>query len=208
MGFVDDAPRKHFETTEEWRGWLEENHGTHPGIFLVYWRKGTGKPAMSYEEMVEQALCFGWVDSRQQRVDDERTMLWFTQRKKRSGWARPNKERIERLTAAGLMHPSGQAMVDAAKADGSWSILDSVENLEVPPDLALEFDRLPGSAAAFGGFPRSVRRGLLEWIAVARTPATRARRVAETAGKAAEGERANQWRPPAGAPGPSSPSRG
>lgn len=193
MGFVDDAPRQHFETTGQWRAWLEQNHAGYPGIFVVYWRKGTGKPAMSYEEMVEQALCFGWVDSRQEKLDEDRTMLWFTPRKRGSGWARPNKERIARLTAAGLMHAAGQAAVNSARADGSWAILDSVENLEVAPDLQEMFTHYPGSAAAFEAFPRSVRRGILEWIAVAKTPATRARRITETAVKAAAGERANQW---------------
>jgi uncharacterized protein YdeI (YjbR/CyaY-like superfamily) len=193
MGFVDDAPREHFETAAQWRSWLEHNHAEVAGVFVVSWRKHTGRPAIPYAEMVEEALCFGWVDSRQVRLDDDRSMLWFTHRKSGSGWARPNKERVERLISDGRMRPAGMAVVDSARADGSWSLLDSVENLEVPPDLAEEFARLPGSAEAFAGFPRSVRRGILEWIAVAKAPATRARRVFETAAKAAAGERANQW---------------
>ena len=149
---------------------------------------------MTYEAMVEQALCFGWVDSRGARLDEERTMLWFTPRRARSGWARPNKLRIERLTAAGQMHPAGQAIIDAAIEDGSWTLLDEVEDLISPPDLLDAFDNRPGAQTNFESFPRSVRRSILEWIAVAKTAPTRQRRIIETADLAAQGERAHQPR--------------
>jgi uncharacterized protein YdeI (YjbR/CyaY-like superfamily) len=149
---------------------------------------------MTYEAMVEQALCFGWVDSRGARLDEERTMLWFTPRRARSGWARPNKLRIERLTAAGQIHPAGQAVIDAAIQDGSWTLLDEVEDLIAPPDLLAAFDNRPGSRTNFEAFPRSVRRSILEWIVVAKTASTRQRRIAETADLAARGERAHQPR--------------
>jgi len=194
MAFPDDAPREHFETTGEWRSWLEAHHSDSPGIFVVSWRRDTGRPAMTYEAMVEQALCFGWVDSRGARLDDERTMLWFTPRRARSGWARPNKLRIERLTAAGQMHPAGQAIIDAAIEDGSWTLLDQVEDLISPPDLLDAFDNRPGAQTNFESFPRSVRRSILEWIAVAKTAPTRQRRIIETADLAAQGERAHQPR--------------
>lgn len=196
MGWVDTAPREHFETATEWRGWLTLNHSTSSGIFLVYWRSATGKPSMTYEEMVEQALCFGWVDSLQKGIDDERLMMWFSPRKPGSGWARPNKVRIERLTAAGLLAPAGIAVVEAAIADGSWTLLDSVENLEVPDDLAEAFELHPGSEDNFASFAASARKALLTWIAMAKTPATRARRIAETAERATRGERANEQRNP------------
>ena len=195
MAFLDDAPRQHFETVDEWRQWLEVNHASSSGVFVVFWKKATGRPAMSYDEMVEQALCFGWVDSRPAKLDDERSMLWFTPRKRGSAWAGPNKERIERLTAAGLMRPAGIAAVDAARADGTWTVLDSVERLEVPDDLAARLDEVESARAQWDGFPRSVRRGILEWIVQAKTPETRERRIQETADMAGRGERANQWRP-------------
>lgn len=195
MAFLDDAPRQHFETVDEWRQWLEVNHASSSGVFVVFWKKATGRPAMSYDEMVEQALCFGWVDSRPAKLDDERSMLWFTPRKRGSAWAGPNKERIERLTAAGLMRPAGIAAVDAARADGTWTVLDSVERLEVPDDLAARLDEIESARAQWDGFPRSVRRGILEWIVQAKTPETRERRIQETADMAERGERANQWRP-------------
>ena len=103
----------------EWRHWLSQNHGRGSGVWLVTWRAGSDGPRITYEESVEQALCFGWVDSKGRALDATRTMLWFAPRKARSGWSRPNKQRVERLVAAGLMAPAGLAVVAAAQADGS-----------------------------------------------------------------------------------------
>ncbi len=190
MGFIDDAPRVHFETLDEWRTWLDANHTHSPGIFAVSWRSVTGRPFIPYETMVEHALCFGWIDGRVQRLDDERTMQWYTKRKPGSGWARPNKIRIERLTAEGLMMPAGIAMVEAAKADGSWTLLDSVELLEVPDDLAEAFDAHPAAREFWEALPRSPRRAMLEWLVLAKTPTTRAGRIQQIVERAAAGERA------------------
>lgn len=156
------------------------------------YKKATGKPRIDYEEAVEEALCFGWVDSKGGKVDDARSMLYFAPRKPGSGWSRPNKQRVERLIAAGLMMPAGLAKIEAARRDGSWSRLDAVEALEIPRDLAEAFSARPGAALHFDGFPRSVKRGILEWIATARKPETRARRIAETARLAEKNQRANQ----------------
>ena len=188
-----DAPRVHAETVEAWRDWLVANHESEQGAWLVSWKKATGRPAVPYEEAVAHALCVGWVDSKGNRLDDERTMLWFTRRKAGSGWSRPNKARIERMSEAGLMLPAGQVAVDAARADGSWSLLDDVENLLVPADLADAFAAHPPSAEEWEAFPRSAKRGILEWIVQAKRPETRARRITETATMAQRGERANQW---------------
>lgn len=188
-----EQERVHAETRADWRAWLGEHAASRPGVWLVTWKKATGRPRMTYDESVEEALCVGWVDSKPAKLDDERSMLWFAPRKPRTGWSRPNKERVERLTAAGLMLPAGQALVDAAKADGSWTMLDAVEDLVVPDDLAAEFDRHPGAAERWEAFPRSAKRGILEWIVQAKRPETRAKRVQETAEKAARGERAAQW---------------
>lgn len=185
----------HPESRANWRTWLEREHRRREGVWLISYKKATGKPALTYDEAVEEALCFGWVDSTAQKLDDERKMLYFAPRKPRSGWSRPNKTRIARLTAAGLMAPDGLAKVEAAKADGSWSALDDVENLVVPDDLAAAFVQHPQSAAQWEAFPRSAKRGILEWIANAKRDDTRARRVEETARLAQHGERANQWRP-------------
>jgi len=191
---AESYERQHPETREAWRAWLEANHATSPGVWHVSWKKATGRPAVGYDASVEEALCFGWVDSLQRTVDEERSMLLFTPRKPGSAWSRTNKERIGRLEAAGRMAPAGIAVVEAAKASGRWTALDGVEALVVPEDLRAAFDEHPGAAEHWDGFPRSARRGILEWIMQAKRPETRARRVAETAGKAARGERANQWR--------------
>ena len=189
--------RFHAETREQWRAWLTEHAAEGRGVWLVTWKKASGRPHLAYEDAVTEALAFGWVDSKGGKVDDERTMLWFTARKRGSGWARPNKRRIEALEAAGLMTDAGRRVVEAAKADGSWTLLDDVEDLVVPPDLAAAFDAVPGAREQWEAFPRSARRGILEWIVQAKTAPTRARRIAETADKAGRGERANQWRPKA-----------
>ena len=163
-------------------------------MWLVTFKKASGKPVIGYGEAVEEALCFGWVDSKPGKVDAARTKLWFAPRKAGTGWSRPNKERVGRLTAAGLMTPAGLAKVDAAKADGTWTSLDAVEDLVVPPDLATALAAYPPAADHFAAFPRSAKRGILEWIHTAKRPDTRAKRVAETATLAARNERANQWR--------------
>lgn len=182
-------------SVQEWRDWLAEHHTRRTGVWLVTWRAGSGGPRITYDESVEQALCFGWVDSKGRALDARRTMLWFAPRTPRSGWSRPNKVRVEKLLAAGLMAPAGLAVIEAAKANGAWTLLDDVEDLVVPGDLAAAFAAHPPAAEHWEAFPRSAKRGILEWIVQAKRPETRARRIAETAEKAALNERANQWRP-------------
>jgi uncharacterized protein YdeI (YjbR/CyaY-like superfamily) len=148
---------------------------------------------VGYDESVEEALCFGWIDSKPNKLDDERSMLWFAPRKPQTGWSRPNKERIERLMMAGLMHPSGLTKIAQAQADGSWFSLDAVEDLQQPADLVAALAAYPSAAHHFEAFPRSVKRGILEWTHTAKRPQTRAARIAETARLAAVNERVNQW---------------
>ena len=193
MASRDDAPRVHAESVEQWRDWLLAHHETEPGAWLVSWKAPTGRPCVKYELAVEEALCVGWIDSAGRTLDDERRMLWFTRRKPGSGWARTNKERIVRLEAEGRMTPAGRALIDAAKADGSWTLLDDVEDLVVPDDLAAAFDRYPGARQNFDAFPPSARRGILEWIVQAKRAPTRAARLEESARLAAQNIRANQW---------------
>ncbi len=195
MGALDDAPHIQAEDRATWRSWLEANHATAPGAWLVTWRPGRGRPVLDYEAAVEEAICFGWVDSRPGRVDDDRARLYFAPRKPRSAWSASNKARVERLLAAGRMAPAGIAAVERGKANGMWEHLDAVERGEVPGDLARALAAHPPAAENFAAFPRSVRRAILEWIAAARRPETRSARIEETATLAARNERANQWRP-------------
>lgn len=191
----DGKPWVHPLDRASWRAWLIANHETSAGAYLVSWRRSTGKPAVPYDEAVEEALCVGWVDATARALDAERTMLWFTARRPRSGWSRPNKERVASLIDAGLMLPAGLAAVDEAKRRGTWSLLDEVEDLVVPDDLAAAFAQHPPAREHWDAFSRSARRGILEWIVQARRPGTRAARIAETATLAARNEKANQWVP-------------
>jgi uncharacterized protein YdeI (YjbR/CyaY-like superfamily) len=190
MSALDDAPHVHADDRATWRAWLEANHATASGAWLVTWRSRSGRQGLDYEAAIEEALCVGWVDSTGGRVDDERGKLYFAPRKPRSVWAATNKARVERLIAEGRMMPAGLAAIERAKANGSWEILDSVERLEVPDDLATALAADAQAAANFAAFPPSARKMMLGWVAQARRPETRAARVETIAVAAARNERA------------------
>jgi uncharacterized protein YdeI (YjbR/CyaY-like superfamily) len=184
----------HPKTRAEWHAWLEQNHTRGEGVWMVGFKKATGKPRVEYEEAVEEALSFGWIDSKPGKLDAERTMLWLSPRKPGTGWSRHNKERVEKLLREGSMAPAGLAKVEAAKKDGSWNLLDAVEELAVPSDLAEALVASPEAGRYFEEFPRSIKRGILEWIASAKRPETRAARIERTVSMAAKNLRVNQWR--------------
>ncbi len=190
MSALDEAPQVHADDRATWRAWLEANHEHAGGAWLVTWRASSGRVGLAYEAAVEEALCFGWVDSTGGRVDDERGKLYFAPRKVRSPWAGTNKARVERLIAAGVMAPAGLAAIERAKANGSWEVLESAERLEVPADLAAAFAVQPPAAANFAAFTPSARKLLLTRVALALRPATRAERIARIAEAAARNERA------------------
>lgn len=184
----------HPKSRAEWRAWLSRNHTRTEGIWVISFKKASGKPRLEYDQAVEEALCFGWVDSKPNKLDKERAMLWFAPRKVGTGWSRLNKSRVEKLVALGLMTPAGLSKINGAKKDGSWNALDRVEALEIPPDLQKAFASNKVAQKNFEAFPRSVKRAILEWIAAAKRPETRAKRIAETVMSAAKNIRANQWR--------------
>ncbi len=190
MGSVhQDGERLIAETAEAWAGWLERNHGRAAGVWLVTWQPRSGRPVLGYEAAVVEALRFGWIDSIGRSEDDHREQ-WFSPRRPGSGWARTNKRRIERLEQEGRMEPAGRRVIEAAKADGSWTLLDAVEDLVVPDDLDRAFQAVPGARGHWDAFPPSARRIILGWIVQARRPATRAARIEETARLAGDGRRA------------------
>ena len=191
---VEDRQRVEITSREQWRAWLAEHAAGSPGVWCVTWKKAAGEIYVPYEDVVLECLAVGWVDSLPRRVDAERTRLLCTPRAPGSAWSRANKERVARLEAEGRMTSAGRAVVDAARADGSWSLLDDVEDLVVPDDLGAAFERHPGSRERWEAFSRSDRRGVLEWLVQARRPATRERRVDATAEAAAQGHVANRWR--------------
>lgn len=179
-----------------WRAWLEANHATSAGVWAVTVKKAAladGDEYVSPIDLNEECLCFGWIDSRPGKVDDRRTALLCTPRKPGSGWSKVNKDRLVPLLEQGLVAPAGLAAIAAAKADGSWSRLDEIDALLVPDDLAAGLAAHPPAAGHFAAFPPSTRRGILEWIASAKTETTRAKRIDETARLAQRNERANQW---------------
>ncbi|MEL6222733.1 MAG: YdeI/OmpD-associated family protein [Cyanobacteria bacterium J06627_8] len=187
------APEFQPNTLAEWRDWLEANHSQSSGIWLITFKKSSGKQQLTQDMAIEEALCFGWIDSKPGKIDSERTKLWFSPRKPQTGWSQLNKKRITKLLNDGRMHAAGLQKVDDAKRDGSWTLLDDVEALIIPDDLVQAFAAYPGSREHFDHFPRSVKRGILEWIVQAKRPETRQRRIEETARLAADNIRANQW---------------
>lgn len=184
----------HPTSLKEWRAWLAKHHARDEGVWLITYKKGSQRPRVEYDDAVTEAICFGWIDSKPRKLDDERSMLWYAPRKAGSGWSRLNKERVARAIATHRMTAAGLARVNEAKKDGSWVALDAVENLHIPQDLAAAFSKHKPAAKLFDAFPRSVKRSILEWIGNAKTPQTRAKRVEETARLAAANVRANQWR--------------
>lgn len=193
----DDAavPRVQPDDRAAWRAWLLEHHADESGVWLITWRKAAGKPGLGYAESVCEALCVGWVDSVGRKLDALRTMLYFSPRKPRSGWSRPNKLRVAQLRVAGLMTEAGELAIAVAEANGAWFMLDEVEDLIEPADLRTAPDAVPAAWTHWRAFPPSARRAILEWIVQARTEPTRTKRITETARLAGENRRANQWRP-------------
>ncbi len=189
MGVQDRADRFEPAGLDDWAAWLAAHHADTPGVWLVSPKASSGRRTFDYEAAILEALRYGWVDSTQRTVDDERTMMWYAPRRQGSVWTRNNKQRVARLEADGRMEPAGAAAVSAARASGMWTLMDDVEDLVVPDDLAEEFARHAGSRTHWDGFPPSARKEMLSWIALAKRAETRRRRVEETARRAALGER-------------------
>ncbi|WP_210521267.1 YdeI/OmpD-associated family protein [Hymenobacter terricola] len=175
----------------EWRQWLADHHASAPGVWLVYFKKASGQPSVAYAEAVEEALCFGWIDSHPRKLDADRSQLMFTPRKPRSGWSKVNKERLLRLEAAGQLMPAGRLAIARAKQNGTWESLDAAEAGHIPDDLATALAADAAAQANFAAFSPSARKMILTWVLGARQPETRARRVAETVRLAALNKRAN-----------------
>lgn len=184
-------PLVHPETRAVWRAWLAANHRSVDGVWLARWTKASGRTPVAYDAIVEEALCFGWIDGLVNTLGDGRQAHLLTPRRPGSGWARSNKDRIERLMREGRMAPAGLAAMAAAKADGSWSMQDAAEALVEPDELAAALDATPEARRQWDAFPRTPRRALIWWVMSAKRPETRARRVTEIVTEAAQGRRAN-----------------
>lgn len=166
---------------ENWREWLAENHRSKQSIWLVYYKIQANIPTVSYNDAVDEALCFGWIDSTKKSLGNDTFMQFFSKRKPNSVWSKINKGKIQRLIDEGLMTEAGFESIEKAKQNGSWSILDEVEELIIPEDLENEFNTKAGSKDFFLSLSKSVRKAILQWLVLAKQAETRQRRIAEIA---------------------------
>jgi uncharacterized protein YdeI (YjbR/CyaY-like superfamily) len=188
MGILDDGERISADDAAAWRTWLEENHERAAGVWLLSVR-GRDATGVGYEDAVRQALCFGWIDGPVRTFDDATNGQWFSPRRPGSGWAATNKARIAELEAAGLMAAAGIRVLQAAKANGSWTVLDGPEAGIEPPALTAALDAVPAARENWDAFPKSVKKLGLTHIALAKRPETTAARIAKIVADAAEGRR-------------------
>lgn len=181
-----DRETLYAKNPQEWRQWLHENHDTKQSIWLVHYKKKTNMPTVDWSDAVDEALCFGWIDGKRQGIDDEKYMQFFCRRKSNSTWSKINKAKVDRLTEAGLMTLAGFNCIETAKKNGSWTILDEVEERIIPEDLEAEFQKLPDSKNYFLSLSLSDKRQILQWIVLAKRQETRQKRIEEVAALAAQ----------------------
>ncbi len=171
---------------KEWREWLEKNHQSSVGVWLIYYKVKSGKPSVQYSEAVKEALCFGWIDSKVKSLDEERYMQIFTSRKPKSVWSKLNKQYVEELIEQGLMTQVGFEKIETAKQDGSWNKLDAIESLIIPTDLKQALEANETANQYFEGFSNSSKKNILFWIESAKRPQTRLKRIEQTINSAAQ----------------------
>ncbi len=191
---LDQLERYYAKDRGNWRQWLEKNHATSPGVWLIYYKQTTGQPHVEYSDAVEEALCFGWVDSKPNTLDDERYMQLFSPRNPKSPWSRLNKERVEKLIEQGLMTEAGLKLIEAAKQNGAWTIYDTIEDLTIPEDLEKALSANLTAYTNFQAFSNSSKKNILWWIQSAKQPATRSKRIEETVTLATINKKANHYR--------------
>lgn len=181
----------HARTRKEWRKWLEKNHQSAKSVWLIIYKKGSNTPSVYYPEAVDEALCFGWIDSTPNKRDDGSYYQFFAKRNPKSNWSKVNKQKVAVLIEEGLMQPAGYQMIEIAKENGTWTALDEVENIILPADLQESFSKNKTAFNHWNTFSRSSKRGILEWIVNAKKPETRQKRIDETVSLAARNIKAN-----------------
>ncbi len=182
-------PIYHAETRAQWRGWLERNHDLQRGVWLCSWRD-SDRPRCPYPDAVEEAICFGWIDSTSGRLDEERGLQMFTLRRPKSTWTRLNRARVADMEQQGLMTDAGRRAVQVAKANGWWTMYDAVEDLIEPDVLSAALDADRDARANWDRFPPSARKQMLWWVISAAREETKLRRIDVIVDKAAAGIRA------------------
>ncbi|MFY0652604.1 MAG: YdeI/OmpD-associated family protein [Cyclobacteriaceae bacterium] len=179
---------------KEWRKWLEENHLKNEAVWLIFYKKKSPKHNLSWSESVDEALCFGWIDSVKKTIDDEQYKQYFCKRKEKSNWSKINKEKVKTLIDQGLMEEAGYKSIEIAKENGSWEILDEVEGLVIPEDLKEEFANHKGSFDYFDSLSKSVKKILLHWVISAKRKETRQKRILEIAENASKNLKPKQFK--------------
>ncbi|EDX87393.1 hypothetical protein S7335_5102 [Synechococcus sp. PCC 7335] len=190
MSKLNDLEQVEVDSRQAWRNWLNENQSRSQSIWLVTYKKHTGDRYLPYDAIVEEALCFGWIDSLPRKLDADRSMLLLSPRQPKSVWSKLNKERVDRLVRDGLMTPAGMKKVERAKADGSWNFLDDVEALQIPDDLSAALAANPTAKQNFEKFSPSGKKGILQWIKMAKRSQTRQQRIEKTVAQAALNKKA------------------
>lgn len=178
----------------DWRKWLEKNHQLKQSIWLIYFKSSTKIPSISWSEAVDEALCFGWIDSTKKTIDKERYMQYFSKRKPNSTWSKINKEKVAKLIQNNLMTKAGIASIEIAKQNGTWTLMDDVEKLIIPKDLRIALNNYKGAMEFFQSQSKSIKKGMLYWVVIAKRVETRKKRIAEIAQLAAKGMKPNPFR--------------
>lgn len=176
-----------------WRKWLTKNHLSKQSVWLVLYVKSSEQPSITWSEAVDVALCFGWIDSKKVKIDEETSHQFFSKRKAQSTWSKINKEKVKQLIDSGLMTEAGYESIEIAKQNGSWTILDEVEELIIPKDLDRTFKKYKGAKDYFLSLSRTVRKMILQWIVLAKRPETRQKRIDEIAEKAGQKRKPKQF---------------
>lgn len=178
---------------QHWREWLQENHDKKRAVWLICYKMKSGTPTISWSDAVDEALCFGWIDSTRKTLDHERFIQFFSRRKAVSTWSKVNKAKIQVFIDNGSMTPAGLACVEIAKQNGSWTILDTAEELLIPEDLEIEFNTKPGAKDFFLSLSKSVKKGMLQWIVLAKREETRQKRILEIVELASQQRKPKQF---------------
>jgi uncharacterized protein YdeI (YjbR/CyaY-like superfamily) len=181
------------KNNETWRKWLEKNHQKDQSVWVIYYKVKSNIPTVKYTDAVDIALCFGWVDSKQMPIDEEKYMQFFSKRKPKSVWSKVNKAKVERLIKEGKMQQAGFDSIEIAKQNGCWNILNDAENLVIPKDLETAFSKYKNAKTNFSKLSRSDKRNILQWLTMAKRPETIQKRIEEIASLAEQGLKPKQF---------------
>lgn len=194
MELYNNIKTFHAKTRKEWREWLIHNHQIEKSVWLIIYKKDSDTPSIYYPEAVDEALCFGWIDSKPNKRDAYSYYQFFAKRNPKSNWSKVNKEKVTKLIEQELMQPAGYNMIEIAKQNGTWTALDEVEQIKIPHDLEQGFSNNKTAFDNWTTFSRSSKRGILEWILNAKKPETRQKRIEETISLAEKNIKANHPR--------------